>query len=279
MLSAELFLQPATSAEWLDVQLALLGEHVDGILLTDNQGGRLHLSPVAAASLVLARGVDPIVQFGTRNRNRIALLAELLGAAAIGVTSVVLVRGNRVPEGFRPRPKAVHDVDPGALIAMAARLKDDEHLAHMPDLYVGSEFTLHQPAEDWEPVKLKAKSAHGAQFAISNLCLNADVVGQYMTAVVAAGLPRELDLHVSIPVPGSPDDARWLRDTRPNKLLVPDAVIARLEQAPDPEREGIRIAAELLQAVRAIPGVRGAHLVATRNLALIPAAIEAGGCR
>ena len=77
--------------------------YVDGILLTDNQDGKLHLSPLAAASLVMANGVDPIVQLTCRNRNRIALYsAELLGAAAIGVTSLVLIRGNRVPEGFQP---------------------------------------------------------------------------------------------------------------------------------------------------------------------------------
>lgn len=276
VLSAELFLRPESNAESLAVQLALLRDYVDGVLLTDNQGGKLHLSPIAAASLVLANGVDPIVQLGCRNRNRVALLAELLGAGAIGVSSVVLVRGHRVPDGFRPRPKAVLDVDPAELIAIASRLKSDDGLVQMPELYVGSDFTLHRPAPDWQPAKLLAKSASGAQFVLSNLCMNVGLVRKYMAHVVAAHLPRELNIHVSTAVLGSADDARWLRDARPNNL-VPDSVIERLEAAADPEQEGIRICAEQLQELATIPGVRGAHLVATRNLAAIPAAIASAG--
>ncbi len=276
VISAELFLRPESSAGSLAAQLVLIREHVDGVLLTDNQGGRLHLSPIAAASLVLANGVDPIVQLGCRNRNRVALLAELLGAGAIGVSSVVLVRGHRVPEGFLPRPKAVLDVDPAELIAMASRLKANDDLASLPELYVGSDFTLHRPTANWQPAKLLAKSASGARFVFSNLCMNVELVRKYMAHVVAAGVPREMNIHVSVAVMGSADDARWLRDSRPNNL-VPDEVISRLERASDPEQEGIRICAEQLRELAKIPGVRGAHLVATRRLAAIPAAIESAG--
>ncbi|HEX5787497.1 MAG TPA: methylenetetrahydrofolate reductase [Woeseiaceae bacterium] len=274
VITAELFLKPETDRESVAVQAAILRGHVDGVLLTDNQAGRLHLSPLAAASLVLAERLDAIVQIGCRNRNRIALLADLLGAAAIGVSSVSLVRGQRVPEGFRPRPKAVLDVDPGELIAMASRLKDDDGLVALPNLYVGSDFTLHRPARGWEPAKLTRKAAQGAQFVVSNLCMNVETVRRYMAHVVAAGIPRQVAIYVGIAVPGSADDARWLRDARPNNL-VPNSVVERLERAADPRQEGIRIAADLIRALKAIPGVRGAHLVATRDLAAIPAAIEA----
>lgn len=272
--TAELFLKPDTDRAALAVQANVLRGHVDGVVLTDNQAGRLHLSPVAAAGLVLAEGLDPIVQLGCRNRNRIALIADLLGAAAVGASSVLLVRGQRVPEGFKPRPKAVLDVEPGELIAIASRFKDEDGLVPVPDLYVGSDFTLHKPARGWEPAKLLRKSAHGAQFVLSNLCLNTEIVRRYMAHVVAAGVPRELSIHVGVPIPGSADDARWLRDARPNNL-VPNAVIERLERAPDPEQEGIVIAAELVAELKRIPGVRGAHLVATRDLAAIPAVIDA----
>ena len=276
VISAELFLRPETNAESIAAQVALLREHVDGILLTDNQAGRLHLSPVAAASLVIANGADAIVQLGCRNRNRVALLAELLGAAALGVSSVVLTRGQRVPEGFNPRPKAVLDVKAAELVAIAARLKEEDSVRFLPDLYVGSDFTLHRPRKDWQPVKLQSKAEAGAQFLLSNICMNTRLVRNYMAYVVGKGLPRQLNVHVSLAVAGSADDARFLRDARPNNL-VPDELIARLEQSADPEQEGIRICAEQLRELAAIPGVRGAHLVATRNLAAIPAAIAAAG--
>lgn len=276
VISAELFLRPESNAETVAAQVALLRDHVDGILLTDNQGGQLHPSPVALAALVLANGADPVVQLACRNRNRIALLTELLGAVAVGASSLVLIRGKRVPEGFEPRPKAVLDVNAADLIAMVSRIKDDENLRTLPNVFVGSEFTLHRPKPDWSPVKLLAKAEAGANFVVSNLCMNPALVHDYMAHVVRAGLPRRLSVYVSVAVLGSADDARWLRDARPNNL-VPEPVIKRLEQAADPEQEGIRICAEQLQQLKETPGVSGVHLVATRNLATIPAAIAAAG--
>jgi len=272
--TAELFLRPESDAESIAAQTALLRDHVDGILLTDNQAGRLHLSPVAAAGIVLAAGADPIVQLSTRNRNRVALFAELLGAAALGVSSIQLVRGRQVPEGFDPRPKAVVDVDVIELLEMASRIKQDDNLARLPELNVGSVFTVHRPGPDWMPRKMLAKADAGARFVLSSLCMNTGVLREFLRVLVAAGVPRRLNVLVTIAVFGSADDARFLRDNR-RIHLIPDAVIDRLDAAADPEAEGIAIAAEQLRALAGIPGVRGAHLIATRRLASIPAAIEA----
>ena len=276
VISAEVFLNPESGAETIKVQTDLLRPCVDGVLLTDNQDGRLHLSPLAAASLVRSNGVDPIVQLTCRNRNRIALLGELLGAAAIGVTSLVLVRGNRVPEGFNPRPKAVFDVDATELIAMASKIKADESLPSLPDFYVGSIVTPHHPPPGWAPEKLTLKADAGAQFAQTHLCMDMGLLRDYMKHLVTAGLPRRLVVFAKIAVFSSAADARFLRDSLPNHQ-VPDELIRRLDQAADAEQEGVRICAEQLQQLADIPGVHGAHLVATRNLATIPAAIDAAG--
>ncbi len=276
VISAEVFLNPESGAETIKVQTDLLRPCVDGVLLTDNQDGRLHLSPLAAASLVRSNGVDPIVQLTCRNRNRIALLGELLGAAAIGVTSLVLVRGNRVPEGFNPRPKAVFDVDATELIAMASKIKADESLPSLPDFYVGSIVTPHHPPPGWVPEKLTLKADAGAQFAQTHLCMDMGLLRDYMKHLVTAGLPRRLVVFAKIAVFSSAADARFLRDSLPNHQ-VPDELIRRLDQAADAEQEGVRICAEQLQQLADIPGVHGAHLVATRNLATIPAAIDAAG--
>jgi methylenetetrahydrofolate reductase (NADPH) len=274
--SVEIFLRPESNAETIAVQTKLLGPYVDGILLTDNQGGQLHLSPLAAASLVAANGVDPIVQLSCRNRNRIALLGELLGAAALGVSSLVLIRGNRVPVGFNPRPIAVFDVDATELIAMATKLQADERLLSVPDFFVGSVITPHAPQPGWVPEKLIQKADAGARFAYTHLCMDPVLLGDYMKHLVAAGLPRRLSIVVTLAVLSSAEDARWLRDSLPNNQ-IPDDVILRLEQARDPEQEGVAICAEQLQQLASIPGVQGAHLLATRNLATICAAIDAAG--
>lgn len=274
--SAELFLRPETTAEMIALQTRSLQGHVDGILVTDNQEGRLHLSPLAAASLIMAAGADPIVQLSCRNRNRIALLAELLGAATLGVTSLVLIRGNRVPQGFNPRPRAVFDVDANELIGMASKMTAEECLPGLPDLFVGSLITPHAPKPGWVPEKLSKKADSGAQFAQTHICMDMALLGSYMQHLVAAGMPRRLGIFVKLAVFSSADDARWLRDSLPNNC-IPESLIQRLDQAIDAELEGVKIAAEQIQQLATIPGVSGAHLIATQNLSTICAAIEQAG--
>ena len=93
--TAEIFLRPESDAESIRHQAEVLRDHVDAILLTDNQFGQVHMSTLVAASILMACGVDAIVQLSSRNRNRIALLSDLLGAAALGISSLLLVRGER----------------------------------------------------------------------------------------------------------------------------------------------------------------------------------------
>ncbi len=274
--SAEIFLRPETTAEMIGEQARHLKNHVDGILLKDNQSGQLHLSPVAASALVMAAGVDPIVELTCRNRNRIALLAELLGAAALGVTSLVLIRGKRVPDGFDPRPRAVFDVDATELISMASKMQADESLPSLPEFFVGSIITPHEPEPGWVPEKLTQKADAGARFVQTHVCMDPVLLTEYMKHLIAANLPRRLSIFVTLAVISSADDARWLQQSLPNNR-IPDQLVQRLEQAADAEQEGVLICAEQLQQLMQIPGISGAHLVATRNLSTINAAIEMAG--
>ena len=273
--SAELFLKPESNAETIAEQVKLLKGHVDGVLLTDNQFGQLHMSTLAAAALLIANGVDPIMQLSCRNRNRIALLSDLLGAGALGVTSLMLVKGNHVPEGFDPRPRAVLDLDATELIATAARIRADEGLPALSEFYVGGIVTPHRPEPDWTPRALLRKIEAGAQFMLTNVCMDVTTLGSWMKHLVAARIPRRIHLVVALAIPESAEDARWLCRNRP--CQIPDALIRRLEQARDAEREGVEIAAEVLTEVTSIPGVSGVHLMATRNLAAIPAVLGEAG--
>ena len=106
VITAEGFLKPETDVDAIRIQADLLREHVDAVLLTDNQFGALHMSTVAAARLMVDNDLDPIVQLSCRNRNRISLLADLLGAAAMGVSSLMLLRGNRIPANVESRPES-----------------------------------------------------------------------------------------------------------------------------------------------------------------------------
>ena len=278
VLSAELFLQAETTAAMVGEQTRLLRDYVDGILVTDNLGGKLHMSPLAAASLVIANGSDPIMQLSCRNRNRITLLAELLGAAALNVSSLLLIRGNRVPDGFDPRPPAVFDVDAAELIAMATKMKRDENMPDLPDFYVGGLVTPHEPKPGWVPEKLERKSDAGVQFALSHISMDMPVLRAYMKHIVASGLKRRMNIFISLAICSSAEDALWLRNNLPSNR-IPDDYITRLDQAADPEAMAVQFCAEQLAELRDIPGIDGAHLVATRNLATITAAIETAGLK
>ena len=145
VITAESILTLETDAESIRAQADILRDSIDGIVLTDNQFGQTHMSTIAAARLMLDNDVDPIVQLSCRNRNRIALMADILGACALGVSSLLLVRGDRVPDAISPRPKAVMDMKVVELIATAATLRSDEGLRSAANLLLGSTVTPHRP--------------------------------------------------------------------------------------------------------------------------------------
>lgn len=275
-LTAEVFLRPETDAALLREQAQLLTDDVDAILLTDNQFGQLHMSTIAAASILLDAGIDPVVQLTCRNRNRIALISDLLGAAAIGVTSLLLVAGERAPEEFKPKPKAVLDLAAVDLIRTAAKLKTDERLTQCPDFFVGGFVTPVLPSPDWKAIKLTEKVEAGAQFVQTHICMDLDLLVPYMDHLVRNQFIRRTSVIGAIAVLESADDAQWIRDYRPN-VMIPDQLIERLSDADDPKAEGIRIGAETLQAMQKIPGMVGASISATRDLNSIRDVIRAAG--
>jgi len=273
VLTAECFLKPETDAEAIRHQANVLREHVDGIVLTDNQHGQTHMSVIAAARLYLDNDVDPIVQLSCRNRNRIALVADMLGANALGVSSLLLSRGHRVPESILPRPIAVHDLKTPELIAIAANLKSDDQLKSAEDLLIGSTVAPVAAKKGWVPEKVIDKIDAGAQFLLANANLDIGLLRNYMSHLIATKLTRRASMIVSSVILSSADDARWLRDRRAN-ITIPDAVVHRLENAADPRAEGLAICAEHLSQLAEIPGVSGANIIASTDLTMIPEVIN-----
>ena len=273
---AEMFLRPETDAESLRIQAGVLSGHVDGILLTDNQYGQLHPSVLTAAAVLLGEGVDPIVQFACRNRNRIALLSDLLGAATLGVSSLMLVAGERVADSMNPRPKPVRDLSAVELIRTAAAFKDNDTLTTDPDFMIGGVVTPVLPKPGWEAKQFREKVDAGAQYLQTHICMDVELLRRYLHKLVENRLIRRVSVVGSVAVIGHADDAQWLRDNRPNVMLTDD-IVQRMQSASDARAEGIRIAVETLEAMREIPGLVGANLMASRDLTAIPEVIEAAG--
>lgn len=236
------------------------------------------MSTLAAASLFLQHGVDPILQLSCRNRNRIALLSDLLGARALGISSLLLVRGNKIPDGFKPRPKSMMDIDAQELIASARMVKEDDEYTGTTDFFIGTSATAHEPQQDWQPTQLIGKLDAGAQFIHTQLCMDAPLIKRYMTRLVASKIVRRANVIIGVATLPSAKTAQWLRDNR-RKILIPDSVIKRLDKADDPVAEGIRICAETIQQLAKIPGVAGVSILPMGDLTAIPAAIEAANIK
>ena len=262
---AELPLTPDSTSESLLADANTLHDCVDGYLLTDNQYGQPHMAPSMAASILLHNGYDPVLQLSCRNRNRIALLGELLGARAIGVESLMLVRGGVLPEGYNPRPQPVKDMGTKGLIATAKRINDDEILGASNEFLIGTLATVHNPRPDWDAEELLAKVDAGVHMIITQVCLDVDVLRRYMKTLVSLKLLRRVNVIVSVAVVPSAELAVWLRENR-ESAIIPDAIVNRLTQAEDPGTEGITMCADLVREIAAIPGVSGVNFAVSSDL-------------
>lgn len=278
VLTAHVNLVRAPDGDALARQAEVLKPAVDAVQISDNPGPSIQMCGLAAAALLLRQGLDPIPHITCRDRNRIALESDLIGAAALGVTSLLLMRGSRIPEHMKPRVRGIFDTEAKELMAFVQGLKDDQSRFPVAGLLVGATATVFDPAPDWTPGNLLAKANAGANFVQTQLCFDLEVIRNYMARMVAAKLTQRLHFIMALSPLPSVEAAHWMRDNVKG-ALIPDAIIRRLRQATDQEREGVEICAELLRELARIPGVSGANLLTLGGLETMPAAIEASGLR
>ena len=272
-ISSEIFLRPDTDEEAIKIQSDLLKDYVDAILVTDNQSGQLHMSSLSVGIILKNLGINPIVNLSCRNRNRISLTSELLGCASLGINNLILTRGEKIPKEVQPRPKAIMDMNATSLIRLANQIRNDEKLPSNNDFLIGGVVTPFSPKQGWPAKNLSEKIDAGANFMITHTCLNMELISTYMKRLVATKLLRNMHLIVGIAILKSPEDAKWLRENRPNVMIPADAV-DRLEKSNEPEKEGIKMCAENLETLSKIPGISGAHIIASNTVLNIPDAIS-----
>lgn len=277
-ITADLTLQSSSGADDVARQAQLLGPWVDGLQVTDNPWAWVQMSALAAATLVQREGLDPIAILTCRDRNRIALHSDLLGLRALGVQNVLLMRGHKIPANHSVSAKAVFDVSGRELVAMAAELGQAEEVSPKQEFFIGVGARAFRPSVGWEAESLEQRSRAGAQFLQTQLCFNLDILRQYMKCLVETRMTWKYSVMVSLTPLPSATTATWLKKNLSDSR-IPKAVITRLEQASDPEREGIEICAELMQEISEIPGVSGVNLMTTGNPELLCEAVKASGLR
>src|SRR3954463_4204570 len=247
----------------------------DAVNVTDGAGARAHLGAMAAATILHQAGIEPVLQLTCRDRNRLALQSDLLGAAALGIRNLLVLRGDDPSAGDQPDAKPVFDLDSSALIETAVAIRDRGELPSgrkvtgKADFYVGAADMPIDPPADWVPKSLKGKIAAGAQFAQTQFCMDIGIVRRYVARLAEHGLTDRIALLIGV-APLRP--GRWARGIREQLYgaIIPDDIVERLEYAGDAAAEGRQICADFIEQLATVPGVAGAHIMAPNNEAAIP---------
>ena len=278
VITAQIPLAPMTNADDIRQTVETLRPYVDALQISDNMTTEPHMSPLAAASLVLGCGMDAVVQFNCRDRNRIALQSDITGAGAIGVTSLVLSRGEKFPAAFKQKAKAVFDIGAKRLLATAQVIGAIDRLVPPPGFLLGSNITVIDPPDGWTADGVDTKAGAGSKFVQTQPCLHVPVLRKYMAALVAKKALQRISVIVQVPVLDSPDTARELQRGR-RSLLVPRGTISELEASPDFARAARANCSEVLGEIAGIPGISGANLLYRGDPQAVARIIRASGLR
>jgi methylenetetrahydrofolate reductase (NADPH) len=249
----------------------------DAVNVTDGAGARAHLGAVTAAGILLQNGVEPILQFTCRDRNRIALQSDLMAAAALGIRNMLMLKGDDPTQGDQPDAKPVFDLDTVGLTQLAVHMRDKNELPHGRKLggkaafYIGAADMPIDPPAGWEPKSLKAKIAAGCEFAQTQFCMDVAILRRYMARLAEHGVT--LPMLIGISPLRSAKSARWMRE-KLYGTIIPNAIVERLEAAADSAAEGRRICIDLMQEMASIPGVAGVHIMAPGNEAAVAEVIR-----
>ena len=263
---------PPDSADPAQVykRAAIFDGWVDAINATDGSGGNCHMSSVGVCSLLSRRGYAMILQITCRDRNRIAIQGDVLGASAMGVANILCLTGDGVANGDHPEAKPVFDLDCMTLLDTIRTMRDrGEYLSGRkiedpPPLFLGAAINPFSAPQDLRPVRFAQKVAAGAQFVQTQYCFDTELFKQYMQRVRDVGLLEDVFILAGVGPLASARSAQWIRNNVPG-VVIPDSYIDRLRGAKDQAREGVEICQDVIHQLREIDGVHGVHIMAYRQ--------------
>jgi methylenetetrahydrofolate reductase (NADPH) len=244
-------------------------EWVDAVNATDNTAAHAHASPLAVAIALKQLGMEPVMQLVCRDRNRLALQAEIAGAALHGIENICCLTGDDVTAGDEPEARRVFDLDSIQLLAVAEVMRNGRYLSGRkldpsPHLVLGAVENPQAPPLDHRVDRALKKGRAGARFFQLQVLFELGALEAFMRESVAKGLAERAAILPSICLVRSPSALRFI-DERVPGISVPPDVIERCERAADPEAECFEVACELADAARSFPGVRGLHLISFRK--------------
>jgi methylenetetrahydrofolate reductase (NADPH) len=266
-------------------QIELLRGYADVYNVTDNQSAHVHMASLPTCIMLKQAGLEPVLQITCRDRNRLAIQADLLGAAAFGINTALALSGDYISAGDHPHAKPVYDLDSVNLVRMMRMMRDDrvfengaEIPQRAPDLFIGAVENPFAPPYDFRPMRVAKKVAAGAQFIQTQLIYNVARFREFMARIVDLGLHERVAILAGVGPIRSLKAAEFMR-TKVAGMDVPESIVRRMEglSKEDQAKAGIDLCCEISQEVSAIEGVRGLHIMAVGWPASIPEIVSALG--
>ncbi len=277
-------LAPPDSALAEDVyeRAQIFDGYVDGMNATDGSGANCHMSSVAMCALLTSVGYSPVMQIACRDRNRIAIQGDVLGAAAMGVNNVLCLTGDGVQVGDQPEAKPVFDLDSVSLLETIRTMRDESRflsgraITKAPEIFLGAAENPCAPPTDFRPYRLAKKIAAGADFIQTQYIFDVSQLKDFMTKSRDIGLLEKCYILPGVGPLASARTANWIRNNVPG-IHIPDQIIDRLAGAEDQKKEGQKLCVELIQQIREIEGVSGVHVMAYRQEEAVANIIKESG--
>lgn len=262
----------------------VLSEVADAINATDAAGANVHMSSLGMCALLVRAGYEVVLQMSCRDRNRIALQGDLLGAAALGVKNVLCITGDDVTAGDQPAAKRVFDFDSIQLLRTVTLMRDrgtflsGRKLSTRPNIFVGAVENPFAPPLPWRPERVGKKIAAGAEFLQTQYVFDIEIFRNFMKRIVDLGFHERIYILAGVGPLRSPKVVEFMRNKVPG-VVIPDALVKRMNDTPKArgQEEGMQICVELIQQIREIEGVAGVHVMAYRQEEMVAEIIHRAG--
>ena len=260
----------------------LLRNCCDAVNVTDNQTAIVRMSSLAGCVLLKQLGVEPVMQMVCRDRNRIAIQSDVLGAVALGIGNVLCLSGDHQKFGNHPTAKNVFDIDSIQLIQTLKNMRDEkkflcgEDVAGEVPLFIGAAANPYADPFEFRVVRLAKKVKAGADFIQTQAVYDVTRFARWMEMVTGRGLDNEVHILAGLIPIRSVGMARYMRDYV-SGVSVPDEIITRMEQAKNAKEEGASIILEIIEQLKEIPGIHGIHIMAVGWEEIIPEIVEKAG--
>lgn len=271
-----------TSAAVMQKKAEMLRNCCDAANVTDNQTAIVRMASLAGCVIMKQGGVDPVMQIVCRDRNRIAIQSDVLGAVALGIGNILCLSGDHQMFGNHPTAKNVFDIDSIQLIQALKAMRDEQKFLCGDDisgevpLFIGAAANPYADPFEFRVARLAKKVKAGAEFIQTQAVYDIDKFAKWMEMVVERGLDKQTHILAGVIPIKSAGMARYMRDYV-SGVTVPDEVVTRMEQAQDTKAEGAKVAVEIIEQVKEIPGIHGVHIMAVGWEDIVPEIVKQAG--